>query len=41
MTLRYQYGVQIKTPRCVMQDNQSSLAFHLLVSEELDLVYIG
>ena len=24
-----------------MQDNQSSLAFHLLVSEELDLVYIG
>ena len=37
MTLRYRYGVQTKTQRCVMQDNRSSLAFHLCVNEELDL----
>ena len=41
MILRYRYGVQTKTQRCVMQYNRSSLAFLLCVSEELDLLYIG
>ena len=39
--MRYRYGVQTKTQRCVMQYNRSSLAFLLRVSEELDLLDIG